>query len=270
MTDANGIPAKFSCTIYNSEFNVAMNSFLDELEKTGYGLIGSFIFIDPFGYSGIPMSLMKRLMSNLSCEILITFMCDSVNRWLYDPSKAPELDSLFNSKEWMNAQKMEPGSRVHFLSELYIQQLNGFAGAKYTRNFEMIGDNGHNIYDLVFGTNSYEGLKKMKEAMWNVDEVNGCRFADRTNANQLTLLNYSDEVHYMEKLSCQILAKFKGQTVTIDNIEEFVWIETPYTFNGVKKLIIKNLEKEDKIVVDPSSRQNRFTYPPGTIIRFIN
>ena len=270
MKDAGEIPEKFSCHVYNSEFDTAMNLILDQLREEGSGLIGSFIFIDPFGYSGMPMNLMKRLMSNLSCEILITFMCDPINRFLCDPSKASEWDSLFNSNEWSNALKMESGERVHHLSELYTRQLQSFAGAKFTRIFEMIGSNGHNIYDLVFGTNSFEGFKKMKEAMWKVDEVNGCRFADRTNTCQSTLLSYSEDMHYSERLTREIYSKFKGKIVTIEEIEEFVWKETPYVFQNVKASIIKPLEEEGRIIVDSSPRKRRFTYPADTVIRFMN
>ncbi len=56
-----------------------------------------FAFIDPFGYSDTPMSIISRLMRYYGCEVLITFMYEEINRFLtaYYRTKEYQYDALF-------------------------------------------------------------------------------------------------------------------------------------------------------------------------------
>ena len=47
----------------------------------------AFALIDPFGFSGIPYALIQRLLSENKCEVLVTVMVDSINRWLAHPDE---------------------------------------------------------------------------------------------------------------------------------------------------------------------------------------
>ena len=47
----------------------------------------TFALIDPFGFSGIPYALIQRLLSKNKCEVLVTVMVDSINRWLEHPDE---------------------------------------------------------------------------------------------------------------------------------------------------------------------------------------
>ena len=53
--------------------------------------------------------------------------------------------------------------------QLYRSQLVDLAGLKYVRTFEMVNEGNRTEYVLFFGTNSSEGLSKMKQAMWKAD-----------------------------------------------------------------------------------------------------
>ncbi|MDQ3777115.1 MAG: hypothetical protein M3461_23560 [Pseudomonadota bacterium] len=45
----------------------------------------TFAFIDPFGFSGIPFSLIERLLKCKTTEAFVTFMVDAINRFLEHP-----------------------------------------------------------------------------------------------------------------------------------------------------------------------------------------
>ncbi len=62
-----------------------LGSLLDELDKTSSQIAPTFALIDPFGFSGIPYALIQRLLSKNKCEVLVTVMADSINRWLEHP-----------------------------------------------------------------------------------------------------------------------------------------------------------------------------------------
>jgi three-Cys-motif partner protein len=82
------LPAKFHVTVRRGEFADTFGATIDVLEKSGLKIAPTFALIDPFGFSGLPYSLIKKLLSHPSCEVLITFMVDSINRWLAVPDAA--------------------------------------------------------------------------------------------------------------------------------------------------------------------------------------
>ena len=59
---------------------------LDRLNATGSRLAPTFALIDPFGFSGIPYALIKRLLSNDKCEVLVTCMVSWINRFVKHPN----------------------------------------------------------------------------------------------------------------------------------------------------------------------------------------
>jgi hypothetical protein len=51
----------------------------------------------------------------------------------------------------------------------------------------MVNRGNRTDYFLFFGTKDYEGLKKMKAAMWAADELGGLQFSDTTDMAQSLL-----------------------------------------------------------------------------------
>ena len=60
---------------------------LDDFDSTSSKIAPTFALIDPFGFSGIPYALIQRLLSKNKCEVLVTVMVDSINRWLAHPDE---------------------------------------------------------------------------------------------------------------------------------------------------------------------------------------
>jgi three-Cys-motif partner protein len=48
----------------------------------GVTLAPTFAFLDPFGFSHMPIHLIERIVRNSRCEGLITFMYEEINRFL--------------------------------------------------------------------------------------------------------------------------------------------------------------------------------------------
>lgn len=62
-------------------FDDEMGDLLDRLNKEGQQLAPSLVMIDPFGVKGIPMKLISRILQNPKCEVYISFMYESINRF---------------------------------------------------------------------------------------------------------------------------------------------------------------------------------------------
>ena len=65
---------KITIKTYNDTFSNVAGDILDYFKKNDLALAPSFFFIDPFGYKGIPFSVVKDILSFKRTEILFTFM----------------------------------------------------------------------------------------------------------------------------------------------------------------------------------------------------
>ncbi|MCY4108868.1 MAG: three-Cys-motif partner protein TcmP, partial [Chloroflexi bacterium] len=211
------IPGNFTIHVARGRtFAEAVTRFLDERTLGGRQLPPTFAFIDPFGWRDVPFELVCRILSLPRCEVLITFMYVAINRFLGLPNQACNFNTLFGTDEWDAINTMiEPQERNRTAHDLYLAQLKNRAGAQYVRSFEMSNDRNVTDYYLFYATNHLLGLKKMKEAMWKVDESGEFRFSDATDRNQMVLFRAEPQ---SEVLRTQIIERFRDRETTIREI----------------------------------------------------
>lgn len=263
------LPKNFHVQMYCERFDERLTGILDYLEEQEKNLAPTFAFIDPFGYSHTPFDIVTRIMAHDKCEILITFMYEEINRFVDHPSPSEEehRNRLFGTEKWQKARGIsDPKDRRLFLHDLYKEQLEKKANIRYVRSFEMINKGNRTDYFLFFGTNNITGLRKMKEAMWNVDETSGTVFSDTTDFGQMVLFDAEPDYGHLRR---QIIKRFKGGIIPVEEIERFVLEETAFRETHYKKQILAQLEKEDKLEIIKSSRKKSYTYPEGTILRIL-
>jgi three-Cys-motif partner protein len=247
------------------EFAKVMETVLETIEGDGSTLAPALIMVDPFGFSGMPMSTLRRLARHPRTEFLVSFMYEPIVRWLDQPPQGQNFDDLFGSADWRNARNLsEPDERKQFLLGLYLRELKA-AGMNLTRAFEMIDRGNRTEYYLIFATHSLDGLRAMKAAMWKVDPSGGIQFSDATVSSQLKLFTLAPDY---DRLKRQIVARFGGRQLNVETLEEFVLIDTEFRETHYKKQVLASMERSGELEVVESSRQRRYAYPPGTIIRF--
>jgi hypothetical protein len=124
-------------------------------------------------------------------------------------------------------------------------------------------------YFLFYATNSPVGLKKMKEAMWKVDETGEFTFSDATDPHQMVL--FSKDPRY-DDLAQQIIKRFSGQDTTVGEIEEFVVSETAFRETHYKVHVLREFELAEppKIEVNAPPTRRRGTFGDQSMrIRFV-
>ena len=262
-------PPQFSVAVEGGKtFEEAVTRFLDARTSGGNRIPPTFAFIDPFGWSGVPFDLVRRILSYPSCEVLVTFMYEEINRFIGHPDQESNFDSFFGAREWRQITSVyDPHERNRQLHDLYLNQLRDSAGMKYVRSFEMRNGRDVTDYYLFYATNSLLGLKKMKEAMWRVDKSGEFRFSDATNPLQLILFEREPQ---FDVLKNQIMDRFQGQETTIGDIEEFVVSETAFRETHYKR-ILRQLEKshpQGLVAIEPPARRNTGNYSDPSL-RFL-
>ncbi len=223
------LPRNMTYQVFCASYEETMAGILEYIEDKGTRLSPTFAFLDPFGYSGMPLELTKRLLDFPSCEVLVTFMEGFVNRFAeIEDMRSEELDRLFACEDWRLIRKIEnPDERRDFLLAVYQEQLERFCESNFVRSFEMINDFNQTVYFLTFATKNWKGMKVMKEAMWKVDPTGNFRYSDRTNPQQRFLFDFSDEAFWHPEALMIAALDFLGVTHSTPD-----WFALPYTTIG--------------------------------------
>lgn len=263
------LPSTAKYQVFEGSFDETLTGLLKQLEDQQSRLAPTFAFIDPFGFSHTPMQTITKLMRHPKCEVLITFMYEEINRFLDADytNKAAQYDALFGTTEWRTITQSAATSqeRRNKLHNLYQDRLKQVAGVHYVRSFCMRNQHNATDYFLFFGTNSLRGMEKMKQAMWKVDSSGTYEFSDFSNPYQPWLLSHLDESVLQRTLSDH----FKRQSVSVEEVEEYVIAETP--FYKFKTEALKPMEASRLILVTSTDlKRRKGTFPEGkTQIRFL-
>lgn len=270
IIDEMEIPDNFHIKIVNNEFEAAFDKLMRFYRDKSKPLHPTFAFIDPFGWKGVPFSIVHEILSHRSCEVFVNFMYEEINRFIGHPDQTENFNRFFGTSAWRKcAELKKPSERNRCFHDLYYLQLKEEAGAKYVRSFEMRNASNNTDYFLFYATNSKKGIMKMKEAMWRTDASGEFNFSDATDPNQMIM--FANEPNF-EELSRQIQKVFSGKTVTVDMIEEFVLAETAFRETHYKR-VLKNLEGNNPALIEvlnaPKNRR-KGTFPdPRLTIHFL-
>lgn len=255
-----GIPSHVVWSAIHGEFDTVIDEALDGLE--GRPLAPAFVMIDPFGPSGVPYDLIRRLAGYERTELLVSFMYESISRWLMQPEFEKHLDSLYGCPEWRDADGMEATAKRQFLHDLYRRQLED-AGMPIVKSFQMLDKGGRTEYFLFFATHHPKGWSAMKDAMWRVDPSGAYRFSDATDPAQQTL--FQPEPDYVQ-LRQLIEGEFAGSSARIEDIEAFVDAGS-FRVAHLRKNVLVPMEDAGELTILSERRRAR-SYPPGTVIEF--
>lgn len=258
------LPDNVKIRVECGKFDETAMALLDDVEGRGTHLAPSFAFIDPFGFSDTPMTVISRLLKQPRAEVLITVMLENVNRFLTHPSSQilRRFDELFGDPGWRDL--MDVPNRFNALGDFYGQQLMK-NGARFVWSFRMIDEGNRPIYDLFFATKNIDGLKKMKRAMWSVDPGGGFRFSDRAAlVENLVLFGVEPDFTALRR---QLSDRFSGETKIYSEVEEWVLTETPFHDGHIKTKCLKVLEEEERAQYLPppgspvSHKRRKGTFP---------
>lgn len=240
------VPDRFNISVIDGEFAEQMNGILDKLDAKQALIAPTFVLADPFGFSGIPFDLMRRILSLPKCEVFINVMVDFINRFLKHPNGRVEshFPTTFGTEEVLDIPNRS-GDRKQQILALYRSQLKDVA--KFVGRFDMHGKKDRKTYSLFFASNSAIGFEKMKEAMWSVDKVSGSKFSD---ADPFGSQGFLFQSMCIESLWNDMLTQFGGKVVTMTEVIGFVVEQTDFLPKHARKLL-KSHEKSGDISVIP-------------------
>lgn len=234
-------PSQVSVDVENCKFSEFAENFVDDHES---GVCPSFIFIDPFGFGGVPFDVVDDLINLRSegIELFITFMSGKMARFMDSDTHQIAIEEILGTDQW--EQRVDADSRderAEQFMRLYEEQLREAANVEYVWPFEMKKEQTRQTnYYLVHATNHFDGFKIMKDIMFNegADDKfaylgpDHYKYADTQSA--LGDFDERDESdRRIRKLADYLYDKYEGRKIVFGDIlretyEQTTLIETHY------------------------------------------
>jgi three-Cys-motif partner protein len=115
------LPSNFSVIVEGGmTFQTAFTNRYSSYVRNGR-LIPTFAFIDPFGWTGAPFTLVKKILSQRSCEVFVNFMYEEINRFIGHPDQVANFNSFFGTTDWKTCvSETDPRKRNRCLHDLQV------------------------------------------------------------------------------------------------------------------------------------------------------
>lgn len=125
-----------------------------------------FIFLDPKGWSDIPMSRIVPLLKARGSEVVINLMTRFMIRFLEQPDRAKSFKELFGRDDVPPVAENTPTEQKHeLLVHEYCNSLRQLCGFRFVSSAIILEPKRDDIrYFLVYGTNHHRGVEVFKNA----------------------------------------------------------------------------------------------------------
>jgi three-Cys-motif partner protein len=260
---------KLHIHLSNSSFVEGLAHLKTRFPSTFRGAQPLFVFIDPFGATGVPFRTVAEVLSSSRSEVLINLDVDGIDRIFKAGTSAKHealLDEILPDKSWRDQLSEDQPSTQRYRQslDLYKNGLQNLPRVKYVFAFEMQTSAGAVNYFLVFASQHPLGLEKMKEAMQKMDQTGDYRFSD-ARVGQSIMFRFDDP----DEFSQLMFQRFVGRRVRYAALRDFALNETPFVN---PKSMLRVLEKEGKVRVessDPKRRKGTFNEQVIEHIEFV-
>jgi len=224
------------------EFAAAGGRMAEWLSRRG-GSIPTFVFIDPFGFTGVPLETIKALLAVEHVEVLLTFMARDMSRFLTLESVEAPLTEFFGGAAWRQCTQPEQSARTECLLLRYQEVIIQPKIALFATPFRVLEDARQaTLYYLVHLTNHPLGMRRMKEAM--VSYAADMTFWPITRRPRDQLALDVSEGEPWPSLQEHLLNTYRGRSLTFEQLlnEDYpqgVWIQKQY------RSAVLDLERRD-------------------------
>lgn len=238
----------------------------EEAEKyfNQINLVPSFSFIDPFGYKGLSLKIIKGVIKDWGCDCVFFFNYNRINAGIGNQAVAGHMDALFG-KERANALRARlPGLSPELREALILEELAAEIkelGGTYVLPLTFRNSSGtRTSHKLVFVSKSFKGYSIMKDIMAKESstEDQGVPSLTYSPADWSMPLLFSLQ-RPLDQLGVSLLKDFAGQELSFSAIYERHSVDTPYIKKNYKESLTQ-LETEGKVGV----RSLKGTRPKGT------
>lgn len=236
-------------------------------------MIPAFSFVDPFGYRGLSLKIVKGVIKDWGCDCVFFFNYNRINAGITNPYVASHIDALFGKAGADKLRGLLPGLAPELREAAILEALANEIknlGGRYVLPFTFKNTAGtRTSHKLVFVSKSFKGYEIMKDIMAKESSTRDEGVPSFTyspaDASMPLLFSLAQP---MSHLRDSLLQEFAGQQLTLDQIYKSHSVGRPYV-KANYRAAIRKLE-EDGIVTAYSSKGQRrgLTYPTHVLVKF--
>ena len=214
----------------NEQFSIGAARLAEWLAKQR-PTIPTFVFADPFGFTGVSLDVIRDLLAIDRVEVLLTFMARDMSRFLTLPTVEETLTEFFGDDRWRGCTDSGDEERTECLLLRYREAVQPTI-ARFATPFRVFEDERRvTLYYLVHLTNHPLGMRRMKEAM--VAQSEDMTFWPITVRPKDQLRFDVNEAAPYPSLQKHLQERFSGRRLTFEEIlnEDYpdgVWVEKRY------------------------------------------
>jgi spore photoproduct lyase len=259
-----GKEGKIQIITKNDEFAKVADEIVDYIKQKD---APSFIFIDPFGFGGVPFETVKKILELPHTEVFFTFMLQAINRFLASPYAESQLAQLYPSQEWMEVRKeANPRIREQKLLGLYKECLKDYTNVKFVLPFRVCMDERlATLYYLLHATNNFVGAKIMKDVMRSSSKSGELAWLGPKEVWYSKQPSLFDST--LPQLKEYLFNMYKGKKISLGQILNETFDLTSSTVRDYQKAL-EELEKEGKVVMTCKGKKGGIN--EKTIIYFLS
>jgi len=242
-------------------------------------LVPSFSFVDPFGYKGITLGLLRGMLKDWGCDLILFSSYARINAAIDNDFFEEHIVALFGEGRLRDLRKRirdkRPWEREALILETFTAVLRDM-GFKYVLPFAFRRKGqDRTSHHLIFVTKAPLAYGVMKEIMAvessEFDQGVPSFAYSRSMSEAETPLLFSLD-RPLEHLADQLSKYFQGQTLLMKEVFERHHVGTRYVERNYKAAL-NQLEVAGKIVADPPTekrpmRKGERTFGPNVIVMF--
>jgi three-Cys-motif partner protein len=239
----------------------------------------SFSFIDPFGYKGVTLQLLRAMLKDWGCDLILFFSYARINAAIDNDIFEAHTIALFGERRLISLREKIRGKRP---SEREALILESFSQALAAMGFPFVlpfsfkrPGQERTSHHLIFVTKGQLAYTVMKEIMASESSefdqgVPSFAYSKSLSEYETPLLFSLDRP--LEGLADDLMDDFNGQTMKMQQIFEQHHVGKRYVVRNYRAALIK-LEADEKIIADPPAskrprRNNGPTFGPNVLVTF--
>lgn len=243
-----------------------------------FNKIPCFCFIDPAGYNGLSLDLLKAFGKDYGSDIIFFFNYNDINRAISNTKVLENMKQLFGDNHFSTLKDTLKTTHGHERESVIMNEMSEAIkdiGMNYVLpfRFKTEGKNRTSHY-IIFASKNITGFNIMKDIMYKIGEkdFNGIgQFefipsCDKNETKQLSIIDLFSTP--FEDFKNNLCSRYAGQVLTM---KQLYLLDSPNTRFVSKqyKQALKELEEDGYITCDkPYTQRRKGTFADHTTIYF--
>jgi three-Cys-motif partner protein len=260
---------KYQPQILNIEIDKAI---VDQFKNMK--LVPTLLFVDPWGYKGLSVSLVDAVLQNWGCDCIFFFNYNRINMGLNNEKVKDHMDALFGEQRANELREKLSRFRPYEREMMIIEELSQafkHLGYQYILPFRFKRESdGRPSHHLIFATKDFLGYNIMKGIMARASSATNQGVASfEYNLADKTMPLLFELNRPIDDLAQILLTDFAGKTLSFEELYKKHSVGRPFIERNYKD-VLKRLEADKKILTNPpAGNRRKDTFSNSVIITFL-